>query len=173
MKKVAVLCIAALGAALLVLGTGPSASAYPDLSCNLEVDRQVVAPGQTFTATGTAKFNDPDAPQSTEGVVWTFSWNGVTVHRHGSTAKATFTAPEVDSARKIRLTGRATTPLGPCERHIDITVINPVVEAPRTGGGLGHGLLPNTGGPAFWMLVSAVLLLLGGGGAIMASRRRS
>lgn len=173
MKKIAALCVAVLGAALLVLGTAPSASAYPDLSCDLQVDHQRVGPGETFTATGTATATDEQGNPIDDAVVWTFTWNGETVHRTGSPVHATFTAPEVDSTRVIRLTGRATTTLGPCVHHIDITVIGPSVAAPSGGGGgAGGGLLPNTGGPAFWVLVAAVLLLLGGGGALVASRRR-
>ena len=52
MKKLALFCIAALGAALLVIGTAPVASAYPELTCSVSVDRQVVSPGERFTATG-------------------------------------------------------------------------------------------------------------------------
>jgi LPXTG-motif cell wall-anchored protein len=167
MKKIAILCITALGAVLLVLGTAPSASAYPDLSCHLKVDRQTLAPGQSFTATGDAtavdKNNQP-VPQSE--LKWTFRWNGVTQHRTGSPASATFTAPEVTKTRTITLTGRVDTPLGPCVHHIDITVIAPQVSGP--GGGL-----PGTGGPAFWILLAGLALLLGGGGALVAARRRN
>jgi LPXTG-motif cell wall-anchored protein len=163
MKKLAALCVAALGAALLVLGPAPSASAYPDLSCNLEVDRQVLNPGEKFTATGTAVVSDADDA----GVTWSFKWNDVTKNRAGAVASATFTAPAVDSTRKIALTGRASSSLGTCVHHIDITVVGPAVAGP--GGG---GLLPNTGGPAFWLLVAAVLLL-GGGGAVLVARRRN
>jgi len=174
MKKIAALCVAALGAAFLVLGTAPSASAYPDLSCDLSVNRQVVKPGQTFTATGTASGVDannhvvPDAD-----IQWTLRWNGVTKHRSGAVVTATFTAPKVARSRTITLTGRANTPSGTCVRHIDITVANSTVAGPTAGGGGGGGLLPGTGGPAFWVLVAALLLLVGGGGAVVAGRRRS
>jgi LPXTG-motif cell wall-anchored protein len=168
MKKLAVLCIAALGAALLVLGTAPSASAYPDLGCDVKVDHQRVTPGQQFTVTGKAdavdKFNKV-VPESQ--LKWTFRWNGTTVHRVGHLVTATFTAPEVTKTRTIRLTGRVDTPLGPCVRHLDIQVIAPQVSPPGGGG------LPGTGGPAFWLMVAGLLLLLGGGGAVVAGRRRS
>jgi len=167
MKKIAVLCIAALSAALLVLGTAPSASAYPDLTCDLKVDRQVLAPGQQFTATGTAAAvdkNNQTVPDSQ--LLWTFRWNGVTKHRAGHLVTATFTAPDVTKTRTITLTGRVDTPLGPCVHHINITVIAPEVSPPGGGG------LPSTGGPAFWLLVAGLLLLLGGGGAVIAGRRR-
>jgi len=170
MKKIAAACIAALGAALLVLGTAPSASAYPDLSCDLSVNRQTVEPGQTFTATGTAAGVDSSnqvIPAS--DIQWTLRWNGVTKHRTGAVVSATFTAPKSAAGRTITLTGRVTTPDGTCVRHIDIAVVSSAVAGP-TGGG---GLLPGTGGPAFWLLVAALVLLLGGGGAVLAARRRS
>ena len=167
MKKLAILCIAALGATLLVLGTAPSASAYPDLSCRVDVDHQRVSPGQQFTVTGTAaavdKFNNT-VPESQ--LKWTFRWNGVTKHRTGHLVTATFTAPDVTKTRVIRLTSRVDTPVGPCIRHHDITVIAPEVSPPGGGG------LPSTGGPAFWLLVGGLVLLLGGGGAVVAGRRR-
>lgn len=167
MKKLAALCATLLGAALLVLAPAPSASAYPDLSCNLQVDRQTLAPGQQFTAYGTAKAVDKaNQPVPDADLLWTFRWNGVTKHRTGHDTSATFTAPDVTKTRVITLTGRVQTPLGPCVHHIDITVIAPQVEGP--GGGL-----PGTGGPVLWVLVAGVLLLLGGGGVLVANRRRN
>jgi LPXTG-motif cell wall-anchored protein len=171
MKKLAAICAAVLGATLLVLGTAPSASAYPDLSCNLEVDRQVLAPGQQFTATGTAKITDDQASPTARAAAdadaqWTYKWNGVTKHRTGLVTHATFTAPDVTKTRVIPLSGRVETSLGTCVHHIDITVIAPEVSPP-------HGGLPGTGGPVFWLLVAGLVLLLGGGGAVLAGRRRS
>lgn len=171
MKKLAVLCIAALGAALLVLGTAPAASAYPDLSCSVSVDRQVVDPGDQFTATGMA--SGVDAKNHTlpsSAFTWTFEWNGVVKHRTGAVASASFTAPQVKHSRTITLTARNSSPAGDCVRHIDVTVRATSVSAP-TGGGGPH--MPNTGGPAFWLLVAGIVLLLGGGGTVVASRRRN
>jgi LPXTG-motif cell wall-anchored protein len=168
MKKLAVLCIAALGAALLVFGTTAPASAYPEQTCTVDVDHQVVRPGQQFTATGrftgVDKANHPIDPST---VHWTFTWNHVTKLRTGSPVTATFTAPDVKKTRDILLTGRATSVLGDCVHTLNITVVAPKAQAP-TGSGL-----PNTGGPAFWILVAALVLLLGGGGAVVAGRRRS
>jgi LPXTG-motif cell wall-anchored protein len=168
-KKVVVLCLAALGAALLMVGTAPAASAYPEQTCDVTVDRQVLDPGDSFTVTGKAA--GVDASNQTlpsSAFSWAFSWNGVTKHRTGAVASATFTAPHVTTTRKIRLTARSTSPLGECVRHLDITVVAASVAGP-TGGG---GLLPSTGGPAFWLLVAAVALLLVGGGTVIRTRRR-
>jgi LPXTG-motif cell wall-anchored protein len=168
MKKLALLCIAALGAALLVLGTAPSASAYPELTCSVSVDRQVLDPGDTFTATGMAA--GVDAKNHTlpsSAFAWTFEWNGVTKNRTGAVASASFTAPQVDRTRTITLTARSSSPNGDCVRHVELEVRGAVVAGPTGGGGL-----PNTGGPTFWLLVAALLLLLGGGGAVVVGRRR-
>jgi LPXTG-motif cell wall-anchored protein len=167
MKKIAAICIAALGAALLVFTTAPAASAYPELTCKVKVDRQTLKPGESFTVTGDARIVD-DEDESTEGISWTFKWNGVTKHRTGGLVKASFTAPEVSSTRKIRLTAKADTPRGPCVHHFDITVLGQSVAGP---GGGDDGVLPDTGGPAFWLLVAALLMLLGGG--VMVARKRS
>jgi len=131
------------------------------------VNHQRVSPGQQFTATGKAAAVDKENKTVPDSELkWTFRWNGVTKHRAGHLVTATFTAPDVTKTRKITLTGRVDTPLGPCVHHIDITVIAPEVSAP--GGGL-----PGTGGPAFWPLVAGLVLLLGGSGAVVAGRRRN
>jgi LPXTG-motif cell wall-anchored protein len=168
MKKLALLCIAALGSALFVLGTAPSASAYPEVTCDVTVDRQVLDPGDSFTATGTAKaIDDQGNVVDPSNIHWSFRWNGVTKLRTGTPVHATFTAPEVTHTRVITLTARAETPQGPCVHHIDITVIGAEVAGP---GGGGH--LPSTGGPAFWIMVAALALLLVGGGTVVVSRKR-
>jgi LPXTG-motif cell wall-anchored protein len=171
MKKLATLCVAAMVAALLVLGTAPGASAYPDLGCDVTVDRQTVSPGDRFTATGSLTGADTTKP-----VRWTFRWNGVTTVRTGATAKATFTAPKSKKGRVIRLTGEAQASVDgvdrTCTRHLDITVTGVVVSAPGDVAGSGSSGLPSTGGPAFWALVAGLALLLAGAGAVVGSRRR-
>lgn len=177
MKKIAIVCSTLFGVALLLLGTAPSASAYPDLSCDVTVDHQQVHPGETFTATGQASGVDKaNKTIPSSEFSWTFTWNGVTQQRTGSTVTVSFRAPHVKHTRTIPLTARSSSPAGECVRHIDITVGPTVVSAPGGGGGhQGHGggsALPGTGGPEFWILVAGLVLLLGGGGAVAASRRR-
>jgi LPXTG-motif cell wall-anchored protein len=169
-KKVVVLCLAALGAALLVVGVAPTASAYPDLSCEVTVDHQTLRPGESFTVTGENKvaIDSVGNPVPDSAVHWTFNWNGVTKARTGKLVHASFTAPEVSRTRVIPLTARSTSPAGQCVRHLDIKVLGTSV-SPPTGGG-GH--LPSTGGPAFWLLLAAVALLLVGGGTVLRTRRR-
>jgi len=177
MKKLAVLCIAALGAALLVLGTAPAASAYPDLTCEVDVSAQAVRPGEAVTVFGHARVatDSQNQPVPPEKITWTFQWNGETQTRTGKDVQASFTAPQVTQSRTITLSARSESPAGTCQKTFDIQVIAPAVagpKAPHGGGNTGDDGLPNTGGPAFWILVAALALLLGGGGAVMASRRR-
>ena len=161
MKKLATLCLAALGTALLVVGTAPAASAYPDTGCDLSVNRQALNPGDTFVARGAVTGADSSSP-----VTWTFRWNGTTKVRSGAVAQASFTAPRVKKTRHIRLTGTAKSSLGTCTRHIDITVGGTQVSAPGGSGGM-----PNTGGPAFRLLLAALALLAAGGATVLAGRR--
>jgi LPXTG-motif cell wall-anchored protein len=169
-KKLVVLCLAAVGAGLLVVSTAPAASAYPDLTCDVSVDRQVVHPGDTFTVTGRTlvAVDSANNPVPSSAIHWTFKWNGVTKHRTGKVVHASFTAPKVSSTRTITLTARNSSPAGECTHDIDIKVQATSVAGPHTGG----GLLPNTGGPAFWLLLAAVALLLVGGGTVVRTRRR-
>jgi LPXTG-motif cell wall-anchored protein len=172
MKRWALVWGAVLGAGLLVLGTAPAVSAYPELTCQVSVDRQVLDPGDTFTATVEASAVDAKGqPLPSSAFSWKFEWNGVVKHRTGATVTASFKAPEVKRSRKITLTARSSSPAGDCVRHLDVTVRGTQVSAP-TGGHGGSGM-PNTGGPAFWILVAGLVLVAGGGGAVAASRRRS
>lgn len=185
MKKLAVLCMVAMGAALVVLGTAPAASAYPERTCSVSVDHQVVDPGDRFTATGTASGVDSkNRAVPSSSFRWSFEWNGVTQDRTGAEASVSYKAPKVSHARTITLTARSTSPDGDCVRHIDITVRSTSVSAPGGGAGSGAGsgaghhgsaggfTMPNTGGPAFWILLAALVALVGGGGAVVVSRRR-
>ncbi|MGY2872961.1 LPXTG-motif cell wall-anchored protein [Marmoricola sp. URHA0025 HA25] len=170
-KKLAILCLAALGAALLVLGIAPAASAYPELTCQVDVAPQTLRAGHQFTVTGSTPIAvDAQNHQVADADShWTFTWNGDTKTRTGRTASATFTAPHVTKTRVIVLTARNVNPISTCVKHFDITVIGPTsVSAPHGGSGL-----PETGGPTFWLLVAGLVLLLGGGGAVAASRRSS
>jgi len=168
-KKLAVLCLAALGAALLVLGTAPAASAYPDMTCDVSLDRQVLNPGDTFTVTGRAGGVDSkNHTLPSSAFTWTFEWNGETKSRTGAIVTASFTAPQVTHTRTIPLTARSSSVAGECVHHFDIQIVGSTVVA---GPHAGNGVMPNTGGPAFWILLAALVLLAGGGGVVVASRR--
>jgi LPXTG-motif cell wall-anchored protein len=172
MKKLALTVGAALGAALLVLGVTPAATAYPEQTCTVSVDRQQVYPGETFTAYGQVSGVDAaNQPLPSSAFRWSFQWNGVTKERTGASVKVSFKAPKVSRSRTITLTARSSSAAGDCVRHIDVTVVNADVSPPKSGGGSGGGL-PGTGGPEFWILVAGLVLVVGGGGAMAASRRR-
>jgi LPXTG-motif cell wall-anchored protein len=186
MKKLAVLCITALGAALLVFGTAPTASAYPEITCQVDVGAQVVRPGDTITVTGTTQVavDASNHPVPAESIEWTFVFNGETKTRTGRDVQVTFTAPQVTKTTDFTLSAKNHSTAGDCAHTFNITVTGPTVAGPTVAGstvagshGGGHhpgsSGLPNTGGPAFWVLVAGLLLLLGGGGAVAASRRRT
>lgn len=174
MKKLALIVGTALGAALLVLGVTPAATAYPEQTCTVSVDHQQVYPGETFTAYGQAGGVDAaNQPVPASSFKWSFEWNGVTKQRTGASVKVSFRAPKVTRSRTITLTARSSSPAGDCVRHIDITVVSASVSGPKSGGSGGaSGGLPGTGGPEFWILAAGLALVLGGGGAVVASRRR-
>jgi LPXTG-motif cell wall-anchored protein len=179
MKKLAVLCIAALGAALLVFGTAPAASAYPEITCQVDVDAQVVQPGGTITVKASTQVavDSSNHPVPPDKIEWTFVFNGETKTRTGRDVQVTFTAPQVRRATDFTLTAKNHSPAGDCVHTFNVTVVSASVAGPRAPAGGGHlpdtGGLPSTGGPAFWVLVAGLVLLLGGGGAVVASRRRS
>lgn len=165
MKK-ALLVAAALFAALFAsVATAPTASAYPETTCNLTVDPQTVTEGESFTATGTAAVTGGTGD---EVISWVMTFNGDTRTGNGAVFVQTFTAPDVDKTTKLKLTAKATTPAGTCQHSVDITVqpTGTIVEPP--GGGL-----PNTGGPRLAFLVFGAALLLAGATAVGYARRRA
>lgn len=166
MKKVLLASAAALVAVLATLGFAPAASAYPELTCNVTVDSQVVYEGEQFTATGTVEEQSDGAD-----IHWVMTFNGETRTGTGTVFAQTFTAPDVSATAKFALTAKVTSPSGTCQHSVDITVLptGAVVEPP--GG--SEGGLPNTGGPRLIFLIAGVALLVGGTGAVASARRRA
>lgn len=174
MKNFASAFAVALLALLATLGLAPSASAYPDVSIDLTVNRQTLYGGEQFIATGT----------SDVACTWADEWNGSTHHSGATTLyTTTFTAPDVTQVTKIplhgtctytapsalRTGGRAAAATSTWNRTIVITVLPPA-SAVATPGGAD---LPNTGGPNFWVLAAGVVLLVTGAGAVFVARRRA
>ena len=170
MKKLTslgVAAFAALIAVLAILGSQSPAQAYPDVQINLEVNRQLLYGGQTFTATA-----------SSEGATcsWTLEWNGDSREK-ADTLKfvTTYTAPQVSKVTKIPLHGTCvyTAPssrgAAAWQRTIMITVLPPssAVSPP------GSSDLPNTGGPDWRVLAGGLLLLVSGAVAVTIARRRA
>lgn len=172
MKKVLVASATVLVALLAALGFAPAANAYPELTCNVSVDSQVVLEGEQFTATATAEGQDAAGGQvAGEGIHWVMTFHGETRTGNGSVFMQTFTAPNVDKKTTFPLTARSSSTAGSCQRTVDITVLpsGTVVSPPSPG----EGGLPNTGGPRLIFLIAGVLLLLGGSGAVVVARRRA
>ncbi|MGO4257176.1 LPXTG cell wall anchor domain-containing protein [Marmoricola sp. RAF53] len=173
MKKFASAFAVALLALLATVGLAPSASAYPDVTIDLSVNRQTLYGGEQFTATAT----------SDVACTWNLEWNGVTRGSAATTLfRTTFTAPDVTRVTKIPLHGtcsyaaptaranaRAAAAGATWSRTIVITVLPPA-SAVATPGGAD---LPNTGGPSFWFLAAGVALLITGAGAVVVARRRA
>lgn len=172
MKKVLLVAATVLVALLATLGFAPSASAYPELTCNVTVDPQVVFEGEQFTATATAAVIESSERAGAEGddIHWVMTFNGETRTGTGAVFTQSFTAPSVDERTTFPLTAKSTSAAGTCQHVVDITVLptGSVVEPPNQGGGL-----PNTGGPRMIFLIAGVLLLLGGTGAVVTARRRA
>jgi LPXTG-motif cell wall-anchored protein len=186
MKKLSsmgVVALAALIAALALLGFSSPAQAYPEGSFDLRVDRSVLYGGESFTATA-----------SSQGTTcaWTLEWNG-DVRRGASNTNHDFVTayqtPQVTKVTKIPLHGSCaynarTAPSARAgstwERTIEITVLPRSTEvSPPTVGSAhstGHGSssgLPSTGGPNLFFLLGGVALLVSGATAVTVARRRA
>jgi LPXTG-motif cell wall-anchored protein len=174
MKKVLLIAAALFVALFATLSLAPSASAYPELTCNLTVDAQTVYEGDSFTATASAEEIEKAARAAAAGddISWVMTFHGETRTGSGAVFSQTFTAPAVDTSTKFKLTATASSSIGTCTHTVDITVLplGAVVSPPGEGPGGG---LPNTGGPQFLILVAGVILVLAGGTAAALARRRA
>lgn len=172
MKKVLLAAATMFIALFATVGFAPSAFAYPELTCNLTVDPQVVYEGESFTATATAAEVTSPARASATGddISWVMTFNGDSRTGKGAVFVQTFTAPQVTASTKYPLTATSTSTAGTCTHTVDITVLplGAVVSPPG-----GQGGLPNTGGPDIAFLIAGIVLLLGGGVAVVFARRRA
>jgi hypothetical protein len=168
MKKLIVIGATALTTLFMVLGFSPSAFAYPEGVCDLEVSAQVVNSGDTITATCHYSVVDNSArKQAGEDIHWVMTFNGQTRTGTGETFTATFKAPEVDTPTTFKLTSTGTGPAGTCSRSVNVTVLPNGTVSPPGGG--PH--LPDTGGPRLFLLLAGFALVVGGAVAIRVSRR--
>lgn len=173
MKKLAIACVAVLGALLVTVGMAPWAQAYPNVSIDLSVDRQTLYSGESFTATGTSNVD----------CAWTTEWDGK-VHTgagsNGSPFITDYEAPVVTKVTPIPLHGtcvyddpssnaRASVAGATWERTIVVTVLPRGNAAPPNNG----ADLPNTGGPNLLFLLGGLGLLLTGATAVVVARRRA
>jgi LPXTG-motif cell wall-anchored protein len=167
MKKLIVIGVTALAAAFVTLGFAPSAEAYPETTCNVTVDSQVVHSGDTFEATGSSQqFTTPRASAAAP-VSWTITFNDHVRHATGTSFSEKFKAPVVDVETILPLTATALMPDGTttCTHTVNIKIIPDDISVSPPG----H--LPNTGGPRLILLIAGLGLVLAGGFAIRQSRK--
>jgi hypothetical protein len=167
MKKLIVIGATALATLFVVLGVAPSAFAYPEGVCNLEVSAQVVNSGESVTATCTYSVVDTAARKAAgSNVSWVVTFNGATHTGTGDTFTTTFKAPEVTAPTTYTLKSVGTGDAGTCSRSVNITVLpNGTVNPPEPP----H--MPNTGGPRLILLIAGLVLVLAGAVAIRLSRK--
>lgn len=169
MKKFLLIAATLFAAISASLAMTPSASAYPELTCNLTVEPQVVYEGQTLTATGTAVEIEKALRASALGdnISWVMTFNGETRTGTGAVFVQKFKAPSVTQSTKFLLTAKANSAAGTCPHTISITVLpNGVVVTPPEG----QGGLPNTGGPRLLILLAGLALVVGGVVAVKRAR---
>lgn len=145
--------------------TSGSASAYPATVCSVSASPHHVVSGGSVTVTGKAN----------KSVSWTFHFgpkgggSGTqTATGSGKTFTHVFTAPTVSSAKSYVVSGTCT---GGGSQSIGISLAPQSASGSGNGSGNGSGSgtagngtgsgsgLPNTGGPALWMLILAVVLV--------------
>jgi LPXTG-motif cell wall-anchored protein len=180
LSSIGAVVLGALIAALAILGFFTPAQAYPEVSINLTVDRQVIYGGESFTATASS-----DGTKCT----WSLEWDGKVRHgesytehdgqsytRHDFTT--TYKAAHVKKTTKIPLHGNCSYSdnargTATWQETIMITVLpRRTAVSPPTGGGSGTGM-PNTGGPNIAFLIGGLVLLLSGATAVTVARRRA
>jgi len=168
LKKLIVIGATALTTLMLAFGFAPSAFAYPEGVCDLEVSAQVVNSGETITATCHYSVVDNSArKQAGDEVHWVMTFNGETRTGTGETFTATFKAPEVNKPTSFTLSSTGTGPAGTCSRSVNINVLPSGVVSPPGGG--PH--LPDTGGPRLILLMAGIILVVAGAVSIRMSRR--
>ncbi|MCW2755234.1 MAG: hypothetical protein JWQ32_2645 [Marmoricola sp.] len=175
MKKFAFAFAAAVAAVLVTLVFAPSATAYPDVRFDVNVDRQVLYAGESFTATATSNVT----------CNWTLAWDSVTRQDASPTYVTTYVAPAVTRITRIPLdgtclyasptTGRTSTRVATAMSSWHRTIVLKVL--PRSSGATApngrSGNLPSTGGPDEVVLFGGLALFLVGAGAVTLARRRA
>ena len=172
LSSIGAVALAALIAALAMLGFSSPAQAYPDLRVDLTVNRSVLYVGESFTATGSS---------GTETCAWTLKWNDVVRTGTSSTGQdfvTAYQAPKVTKVTKIPLhatctynarTASSARSATTWERTVMITVLPRSTEvSPPVGTGM-----PNTGGPNLLFLLGGIALLVSGATAVVVARRRA
>jgi hypothetical protein len=147
-----------------VLGAN-SASAYPDESCQISVNKQVVHPGDSLHVTGAF------IPSRDDGLTvhWRVSFNKAVVRKVGSTFSHTFAIPAVQKRTVLRLHASATNGEVTCDPSVDIQV---VPRGSNSGSDSPDSSLPDTGAPSPRFAILGLLCLAVGATALRFGRRR-
>lgn len=169
MKNLLKVVLAVLVGTVASVGLAPSAQAYPEAVCNLEVEAQVVRSGVDVNATCTLTTVDSAARAAAEPETnWVMTFNGETRTGTGPSFSASFPAPEVSERTELTLTVVGTRGDLTCQRSATITVIPADGQVSPPGDDDG---LPGTGGPRLALLFAGLGLVLAGGAAIRQSRK--
>lgn len=167
MKKLIVIGLTALVTLFVTIGVAPSASAYPEGVCDLELSAQVVNAGDEITATCSYSIGETDARiAAASDTTWVMTFNGETRTGTGATFTQTFQAPVVDEKTTFPLTSVGSNDAGDCSRTVEVTVLPDGTTVLPPGEEL-----PNTGGPRLALLFAGLGLVLAGGVAIRQSRK--
>lgn len=190
MKLIRIVIAAFVALAVSLVGIS-AAQAYPTPVFKLSLNRHVVYGGDSFAVTVTS---------SVECTTWKVDFLGQSRSGHNvKTFAATFVTPKVKKKETRQVTAICTysAAVGAAGTAIRITAASSgrlraaVTILPRTGTGTGTATgtgnnsgstpttsndsgsgLPNTGGPAFWIILLALVLVIGGGVAMVRNRRR-
>lgn len=185
MKKQLRLVAAFLAALVAILVGASAAQAYPGPVFSLTVNHHVVHGGHPFDATAKSDVTCSN---------WTINWLGQSASASGKVFTHTFSTPVVHHKQTHSVTAQCTYSASAGAAGTAIRVVDlksPVLSThvtllPRkgsgggggngngngNGNGGGNGILPNTGGPAFWLLIAALLLVVAGLSAMARNRRR-
>ena len=173
MKKLIAIGATGLIALCTLVGLAPSASAYPETTCNTTVDAQTVVSEGKIHVHGTVEVvvTDDGLGRKAAGntVHWTATFNGETRTADENTFDTTFDVPKVTKKTTFVLHVEAIMPdeKTTCQRNLNITV-EPSGSVSPPGH---HPHLPDTGGPRMLLLLAGLGLVAVGALSIRLSRR--
>lgn len=170
MKKLIVIGATALAALFLALGYAPSAQAYPQTSCKVDLNAQKVLSGSKLHVTAEAQTVVTDDGLGKVAAVpnkWHAEFNNETRDVTADVLDITFDVPEVTERTTFQLVVQSIMPgvTAACGQTLDIVV------EPGSTSVAPPGHLPNTGGPHLSLLIGGFGLVAAGGVAIRQSRR--
>jgi LPXTG-motif cell wall-anchored protein len=192
MVKFRLVAAALIAGVVTLLSTGVAQAAlYPDCGITLTLNNSTVVGGEKFSFTASA-------PSGVD-CAWTVTYAGKTKTGNGSSISGSFSTEEVSKKTTTTITAKCTHELTNSSALSDSTTSADVTPAFYSTGSTAtlqtaatrtcpvsahvtllpqgtspedDGVLPNTGGSNFWLLVLGGVLVIGGAGITYASRRR-